>query len=505
MKTKLYGWSLALGSVVIVLVLAVAVALRLPGAIITVAALGLPLLLVICWLRAGVLRALPRWAVLTTVVLSIGLAAAWVVLTGDLITTMTDSAFDEGTAGRRVLRDGLGIAEGGSLLMLVPTVVVRVLWRTPRQVHDGFVIGGLAALLFTGTATLTRLAPQLAATPVGHHRPVHWLLMEAAVRGVTVPLTAACAGGLIGAALWSDRRARNPRPATFAVIVVCGIAVLGAYAVTGWADVEGIPQSAILAWHVGLAVIAFIALRISLRLTIRDEGNHPEAVPSDEGAGRQRLSPIPVIATWLVTMVTLSAIAIVVPAQTVTPPPRYNCPPDCGSPPQGRPVSVNPRFTTADRSYSVAYPAPGSAYDVRVDGNGVTATSTWGDRGTMRLTSEPAAGRTPQEVARSFVARSFPIATTAFEIPNAMVGFEPGYGEVADIFPLKLDNSSRRLRSVVVVAIKNDLALIAAAIGPYHEFGPNFGPGRPSPTNLQIAEDLGRYVNSFRWRGDPLG
>ena len=76
LKTKLYGRTLALGSVVIVLVLAVAVALRLPGAIITVAALGLPLLLVICWLRAGVLRALPRWAVLTTVALSIGLAKA---------------------------------------------------------------------------------------------------------------------------------------------------------------------------------------------------------------------------------------------------------------------------------------------------------------------------------------------------------------------------------------------------------------------------------------------
>jgi hypothetical protein len=56
-----------------------------------------------------------------------------------------------------------------------------------------------------------------------------------------------------------------------------------------------------------------------------------------------------------------------------------------------------------------------------------------------------------------------------------------------------------------VVAIKNDLALIAATVGPYHEFGPDFGPGRPSPTNLQIAEDMGRYVNSFRWRGDPPG
>ena len=47
------------------------------------------------------------------------------------------------------------------------------------------------------------------------------------------------------------------------------------------------------------------------------------------------------------------------------------------------------------------------------------------------------------------------------------------------------------------------LALIAAAYGPYHQFGPKFGPGRPSPANVEIAQDMGRYVNSFQWRGDP--
>jgi len=30
-----------------------------------------------------------------------------------------------------------------------------------------------------------------------------------------------------------------------------------------------------------------------------------------------------------------------------------------------------------------------------------------------------------------------------------------------------------------------------------------FGPGPPSPANLQIAQDMGQYVNSFSWRGDP--
>jgi hypothetical protein len=41
------------------------------------------------------------------------------------------------------------------------------------------------------------------------------------------------------------------------------------------------------------------------------------------------------------------------------------------------------------------------------------------------------------------------------------------------------------------------------AAGPYRQFTPTFGPGPPSPANLQIAQDMGKYVNSFTWRGDP--
>jgi hypothetical protein len=51
--------------------------------------------------------------------------------------------------------------------------------------------------------------------------------------------------------------------------------------------------------------------------------------------------------------------------------------------------------------------------------------------------------------------------------------------------------------------VKNDFALTAGGAGPYRAFGPNSGPGRPSPANRQIAEEMGHYVNSFMWAGDP--
>ena len=490
------------GLVTIVVVMAALVEFYRPRAIITVAALGLPLLLVICWRRAGAFRALPRWAPALTAVLAIGLAVGWVLVSGDLITTMAESPFDSGTAGRRVLRDGLGIFGGGTVLMLVPAIIVRLLWRSRRKVLDGFTIGALSAVLFTAAATLTRLAPQLMVRPATWNHHVRWLFAETVVRGLTVPVAAACVGGLIGSALWFDPAARSDRaggPPTRVILTVIGIAVLGVYASAGWADEEGASQFVVLAWLVAMAIFALIGLRVGLQLALADG---PPQIPTTPAESRSEWR-VPVV--WLAGMTALTALFAGVPTLTVKPPPRYNCPPECGSPPKGLPVSANPRFTAADGSFSVAYPTAGTAYDITIDGAGVTATFILGDGGRIRLTSQAANGRSAQQVAHAFVIARYPTATTAFELPNAMVGFEPGYGEVLDVFPPQFAASRTRMRLVIVVAIKNDLALIAGAVGPFHEFSPTFGPGRPSPTNLQIAEDMGRYVNSFRWRGDPLG
>lgn len=65
-------------------------------------------------------------------------------------------------------------------------------------------------------------------------------------------------------------------------------------------------------------------------------------------------------------------------------------------------------------------------------------------------------------------------------------------------------SSYLHLRILLLVAVKNDVALAAAAVGPFQEFGPDTGPGLPSGANLMIAQDMGKYVNSFRWKGDPL-
>jgi hypothetical protein len=206
---------------------------------------------------------------------------------------------------------------------------------------------------------------------------------------------------------------------------------------------------------------------------------------------------------WALVMATGLMVLSIVDGQVSDVPSRYICPPDCGRPPTGLPVATNPRFTAADSAFSVSYPAPSAAYEVSVEANGITATLTAGDGGTLRLFSQPAEGRGAEQIATSLMQEGFPDARVVYELPNATVGYQPGYGEVANFQPLAASNRSDLMRVIVIVAVKNDLALVAAAVGPFRQFTPTVGPGPPSPANLQIAQDMGKYVNSFSWRGDP--
>jgi hypothetical protein len=216
-----------------------------------------------------------------------------------------------------------------------------------------------------------------------------------------------------------------------------------------------------------------------------------------------RYSRARLLLIWFSAIAVIAVALVGVTMLISKPPARYMCPPNCGRPPTGTPVETNPRFIAPDGAFSVSYPAEGAAYKVTTKPNGITADLLAGDGGTLQLFSEPAANRSPEQIAKSLISKTFPDTRTAYKIPNAMVGYQPGYGEVADCWPQGMNSSYMRMRVMVMVAVKNGLALVAAAVGPYSQFGPTNGSGKPSGANLQIALDMGKYVNSFSWRGDP--
>jgi hypothetical protein len=211
---------------------------------------------------------------------------------------------------------------------------------------------------------------------------------------------------------------------------------------------------------------------------------------------------------WLFTAlgagVGVTVAAAVTASVLATPPrPRYTCPPDCGRPPIGVPIDANPRFVSANGEFSVQYPGPGSLYHATLYSDWVELEYVGGDTGTLDLWGEPAEKRAPKQIVDKMIADYYPAAALHYEIPNAMVGYQPGYGAVFDDYPQDSSGTSTRLRLVVLCAVKNDYALVATAVGPYHEFTPDFGTGHPSGANLALALDMGKYVNSFRWRSGP--
>jgi hypothetical protein len=256
--------------------------LRLPGALVTVAALGFVFLFLLYLRESDAFADIPARTWALTAVLGIGLGVGWVLLTGAAVARSYGIALGAGVVGARMMRDGIGIPLGGVVLMLMPAVIVRLLRPPTREALDGFMIGALGALTFTAAATLTRLAPQFGSGVVSK-RPMESLIVEAGIRGVAVPLTAAAAGGLIGAALWFTRPAskENQRPGLVRLLLVSfAVAVLVVYLGLGLIDVAHFPQVLMLVLYLALALVALLLLRVGLHLALLHEAH--DEIQSDE-------------------------------------------------------------------------------------------------------------------------------------------------------------------------------------------------------------------------------
>lgn len=528
-----------LALLLLVAALMVFAVLRWQAPLIAVSALGLPLLFALYLRESDAYTDLARQPLLLTTVTAAGFGVGWAWVTGAIIARSYDVAFGAGYEFKRPLWEGLAIPVVGSLVMLAPAVLARLARAGTRESLDGFLFGAVGAMCFTAAATLTRLAPQFQTGLMADDRPIAVLLTEAGIRGVAMSLTAAAAGGMVGAALWftrPDPAHQHPgqwlaSPAPAVAVVVVG------YTVLGLVDVSQVSQNWQLAVHLVVAALLLSAMRVVMHMALMREAHDPitnepvqcsqcgavvpqmafcphcgvahrassrssRAARADGRAARRTSHPRLLLQLGAGVAVVIIAAAVVVDVLT-PPPPRYVCPPDCGQPPLGKPVDRLPRFTAPSGDFSVAYPGEGTAYRVTMQSDGVTADYTGGDGGTMQLFGQPAAGRSPQTIAKSLVAGGYPDAVTDYAIPNAMVGYQLGYGEVDDVYPQDAAGDYTRLRVLVMVSVKNDFALVAAAMGPYHRFTPDYGTGQPSGANFELALDMAKYVNSFMWRGDP--
>jgi hypothetical protein len=100
-----------------------------------------------------------------------------------------------------------------------------------------------------------------------------------------------------------------------------------------------------------------------------------------------------------------------------------------------------------------------------------------------------------------------PSASLAYELPDAVVGTVPGYGNVYDDNVNSSAGSQLDLRVAVIAAVQNGVAIVMMAYGPDD---PSFESlpflAHPSFIDLDLAinGDLDAIANSIRWTSPTL-
>lgn len=181
------------------------------------------------------------------------------------------------------------------------------------------------------------------------------------------------------------------------------------------------------------------------------------------------------------------------------------CPPTCPRPPVGNPVNALPRYTAPDGSFSFGYPRPSKVFGtVKQQPNGVFVPVNVGDGGAVLMQGMRAGGQSAEQVVTGFVRSKFPDAREAYVMPNAQVGYSLGYGVVEDVYLQSSTGSYEHDRVVVLAAVKHDVAVLIAGIGPFHEFAINgLTDGHPSGAGVLVALVMDPLINSVKWKGDP--
>jgi hypothetical protein len=272
-----------LGLAALALTLAVFALLRWQAPMIAVAALGLPVSFLIYLYETGGWQDLPARMLTIGTVLGVTLGVGWALLTGPVAARSYGFALGTGMTGQNVLLVGLAIPLGVALLMVVPVIVGRMLRPAIRESLDGFLIGALGAACFTAAATLTRLAPQFTTGTVSQDRPVIGLIVQAGVHGVALPVIATAVGGVVGVALWFQRRpdtSRRDRWAGPGILVAGLLTPLVGYAALGLTDVARIPQGVRLGLYLLITALVLLALRVVLQTALLHE-RHDEPPPNE--------------------------------------------------------------------------------------------------------------------------------------------------------------------------------------------------------------------------------
>lgn len=120
--------------------------------------------------------------------------------------------------------------------------------------------------------------------------------------------------------------------------------------------------------------------------------------------------------------------------------------------------------------------------------------------GTIAFAAHTASSGTAEQWVDATLAKIAPNAVMEYQLPNAFVGYELGYGAVYDVQPNSTTGAGQDLRLLLMAAVRNRVVVLVLAEGPYD---PGFAAlpllDHPAFDDFDVSLFLDSSINSVRW------
>jgi hypothetical protein len=176
----------------------------------------------------------------------------------------------------------------------------------------------------------------------------------------------------------------------------------------------------------------------------------------------------------------------------------------CGGPVAGDAVHNGTTYTSSEFGFSLEY-GPNSGVQRSAQGIIVTyAADNQSQQGSVEIAGVRAEGVSASALVGDVAQQIAPSATPEYAVPNPFVGDVAAAGEAYDVEPNGSSNSTGLERLIVLAAVRGNLAIVVADLGPYWRFSSSNATemslnDHPSPADQFAALFADPEVNSVVW------
>jgi hypothetical protein len=174
-------------------------------------------------------------------------------------------------------------------------------------------------------------------------------------------------------------------------------------------------------------------------------------------------------------------------------------------PPRVHDIMAPETYTSSDYGFSLQY-STANVTPSQEDSSSISWDAQLNDGSEVSWTfqgTDPN-GRDARQIVEDVQSNNFGDATYAYTLPSAELGYTPGYGNVYDLEVAPNGGAAIHERLIIEAAIRNDVAVFFAGMGPYQKTDPNTDDHpNPAETPLVGLGDVDLSLESVRWPGEP--